>query len=816
MAILSIVSGLALVTGTAFAVHDDGLFELDKDATNDKNHVAVGYLQSNISATATSLNVCEILAAGVTAPAAGETIRIRQETMLVTANAPGSFGGSCSGVKRVYTVNRDGAPANTTQQGGANNVGARISVIRDAALPDGPDWDQVFDAVTADPDTTCAALGLTACQYIEDGLLNTTFTGGSTKDHLAIEGWLWNNNDSPDKAEILNAYAAKAVDDNDTPGDTTDDHQMLYFGMDRQAVDGSTDIGFWFFQSEVFACPDPDAGEACDGVPDGEFAGTNTIGDILILGTFTQGGATSNIRVFEWVGSGGNQGSGTIEGPTGTFGDCVPGQDDDNGCATVNDTTIGVPWDYTFKGESTSGWIPLGGFFEGGIDLTANEIEGCFSTFLAETRSSPEITAVLLDFALGAFESCDATVTTTPSDDDFSDPLSGPAPLLDSNDNDIPDITLGTGDAGANVTDAAIVNVQGVNEWDGTMSFFLCGPIPTSDTCDGSTGHVGVPMGSAVINETTDQPIFSEVANLTEVGYYCWRGEFDSATDGVDDTEDASVGECFEVLPVTPTLVTDSVDAEGNPFSGPVPFGDNVYDRATLTGTADEPGDDGPGDSEGNFTSIDSTNGIEADGTITFTLFVDAGNSCGAQATGTPSTSNPEDVAVSGDGNYFTTGFAPDAPGVYAWSASYDGSTSENTLGATHNTDCTDAAENYTVQQLNPVVATEQTWRPQDEATITVASGAGALDGTVDFELFDNDDCTGTALYDEFDVAITVDGTGLSATAATSNTEFDVSTSDQVWWKVTYDSANDGHTDAFSICVEDTSLTIDNVNPPGP
>ena len=42
--------------------------------------------------------------------------------------------------------------------------------------------------------------------------------------------------------------------------------------MDRQAVDGSTDIGFWFFKNEVFACPDPDAGDACDGVADGEFA----------------------------------------------------------------------------------------------------------------------------------------------------------------------------------------------------------------------------------------------------------------------------------------------------------------------------------------------------------------------------------------------------------------------------------------------------------------------------------------------------------------------------------------------------------------
>ena len=668
--------------------------------------------------------------------------------MTVVSNSAGSFGGSCEGTKRVYVVDRSGLPANTTQQSGSNNVGARISVVRDAALPDGPDWDQVFDAVDADPDTTCAALGLTACNFIEDGLLNTTFTGGSTKDHLAIEGWLWNDNDSPDKAEILNAYAAKATDENGAG--TEDDAQILYFGMDRQAVDGSTDIGFWFFKNEVFACPDPDAGDACDGVADGEFAGTHALGDLLILGTFTQGGATSNIRVFEWVGSGGNQGSGTVEGPTGTFGDCVPGSDFDNGCATVNNSTIAVPWDYLFKGESIGGWIPLGGFFEGGIDLTANEIEGCFSTFLAETRSSPEITAVLLDFALGSFESCEGTVTTTPSS------LSGPAALTDTNDNDIPDITLGTGNAGADVVDAASVVVSGTDEWSGDISFFLCGPIPTDELCDG-TDNVGVPIGSATaIDQDTTQPIYSTSANLTEVGYYCWRGEVDFDGTALDDVSDASVGECFEVLPVTPTLTTTSVDAEGNAFSGPVPFGDNVYDKGTLTGTANEPGDDGPGDANDAFKSINSTNGTGADGTITFTLKVDAGDSCGADATGDPAANNPEDVDVDGDGDYFTSGFAPDSPGVYAWVASYGGSTSGNTLGDDHNTDCTDAAENYTVQQLTPLVATAQTWRPQDTATITVASGGGDLDGTVDFELFGSAACTGTALYDEFDVAITV------------------------------------------------------------
>jgi hypothetical protein len=749
---MALVAALAVIgtigVSSALAVHDDGLFELDKDATNNKVHLAVGYLTANINATATQLQICQILPLGVTAPVAGETIEIRQETMLVVTNAAGNFGGNCAGAKRLYTVDRSGLPANTSQAGGSNNEGAKVSVIRDApaAISAGADWDGVFDQA---PD--CESLDLVACTFVADGLKNTTFTGGSTKDGNDIPNWLWNNNSTPQKAEILNAYSAKGIDENGAG--TADDAQILYFGMDRLAVDGSTDIGFWFFKNEVFACPDPDAGDACDGVPNGAFAGTHAVGDILILGTFTQGGATSNIRVFKWVASGGSE-STNIEGPTGSFGDCVPGSTNDQGCATVNNTTINVPWNYTFAGSSTSGWIPLGGFFEGGVDLTANNLEGCFASFLAETRSSPSLDAVLLDFALGSFESCGAEVTTTPSDAvDY--PLSGPAPLLDSNDNDIPDITLGTGAAGADVTDAMVVNVTGTQEWDGTATFYLCGPIPTDQTCDGTT-NVGVPIGDPiVIDETTPQPIISDLdgAHLTEAGYYCWRGLVEFTTSGVDDATDSSAGECFEVLPVTPTLTTESVNGAGEPFSGTVPFGANVYDKATLDGTADQPGDNGPGDANDAFHSINADNGNPADGTITFTLKEDLGTSCGDTVDVT-SGDNPEDVAVSGDDDYFTSGAVPANPGVFGWTASYDGS-SPNTLSTDHNTDCTKAVENITVQQLQPSLSTAQTFIPNDAVTVTVAGGAGALDGQVTFGLWvDDATCGGTAdqTFGPFDV----------------------------------------------------------------
>jgi hypothetical protein len=190
--------------------------------------------------------------------------------------------------------------------------------------------------------------------------------------------------------------------------------QILYFGADRYAVNGSKDFGFWLFQSPV--------AQNNDGTFSGQHVGDPTLGDddILILGTFTQGGATTSIRVFRWVGTGGNATSnGTVTGPTGAFGDCVPGSAGDSGCATVNDATIPTGgWAYVGKKSGIpANSIASGGFVEGGINLTELGLEGCFSSVLAETRSSPSVDAQLKDFALGQFEACGVGIVTTPTDE---------------------------------------------------------------------------------------------------------------------------------------------------------------------------------------------------------------------------------------------------------------------------------------------------------------------------------------------------------------------------------------------------------------
>jgi len=72
---------------------------------------------------------------------------------------------------------------------------------------------------------------------------------------------------------------------------------------------------------------------------------------------------------------------------------------------------FGLGWAYTPKGGTACNLGPCdaaqGAFYEGGIDLTALNLQGeCFSSFLLETRSSQSVTAVLKDFAFGNFQQC--------------------------------------------------------------------------------------------------------------------------------------------------------------------------------------------------------------------------------------------------------------------------------------------------------------------------------------------------------------------------------------------------------------------------
>jgi hypothetical protein len=717
--VVALVAFFVIAGAQANPPEQSGNFELDKNVINDESTTFLGQLGGNINATVTSFTVCQAIS---TNPGPLPiTIQIDAEQMTVGAIAAAG-GGGCSGAfKRTYSSVTRGVNLTTAASHGASGVSGRVTQIVTGSVP-GDDWDQVFAAVAAnghpseDNPNPCSGAAwtgssaITACDHVNDPDGDSIFIGGGSKDDLDInEGtppnltpnWEHTDGSVPDADDITNGYAAK-YDDPD------DGHEYLFFGADRVAVNGAKDMGFWFFKSPVSLNDD------------GTFSGQHTVGDILLLGTFTQGGAASNIRVFSWVGENGDTNDVLESG--GAFEDCIPGGQD-GGCNTVNNSTIQSPWAYQSKiSGSPADTMYAGAMMEGGVDLTTLELEGCFSNFLVETRSSPEIGAQLKDFILGQFEVCESALTTTPADG------AGEA-LTDTNDNDIPDIEIGTGAAGVDVTDQANLTVEGTDTWSGTLHFFICGPIPTG-VCD--EGGLEIGTGTPVDQDDT-MPVVSGSANLTSVGRYCWRGEFDSDTPFVDDQTDASEGECFEVLPVTPALVTQA--------GADVTLGNPITDSSTLIGTAHQPGDDGP---NATYPSINATMDTPANGTITFTLF--GPDNC----TDVPTGFTPIEVTVSGDRTThpgYMASFTPTQVGEFTWVATYSGD-SPNTNGAGP-TACPEEAEEVVVTGTSQS-STTQNWLPNDSATIT---GDTNLNGTLTFQLYTGDNCgvtSGAAVAGQF------------------------------------------------------------------
>ncbi|HEX5589631.1 MAG TPA: hypothetical protein VFX65_05020 [Candidatus Limnocylindrales bacterium] len=240
---------------------------------------------------------------------------------------------------------------------------------------------------------------------------NTYFTTGGSKDENDIPSWEITENAVPDKNELLDAYAAAYASGGDL---------WVFFGADRFDNDGDAQIGFWFFQNTI-------------GIAAGDFTGVHADGDVLILSEYTNGGVVDLVCAYEWDGSGG--GANIADA-----GDCDPATDGSNLnlvaagaacdvadgtfdiCAVTNAAVENAPWPFTNKDGSND--FGVGQFFEGGINLS--DLFGgdppCFSSFLAETRSSQETDAQLKDFALGSFDTCGSlTIVKDAVPDDAQD-----------------------------------------------------------------------------------------------------------------------------------------------------------------------------------------------------------------------------------------------------------------------------------------------------------------------------------------------------------------------------------------------------------
>jgi hypothetical protein len=263
------------------------------------------------------------------------------------------------------------------------------------------DGDAVNGPEPGDDWSNVLLLGGTSGAIVHTGVVvdppdGSIFTTGGSKDINDITQWRHKSGAVPDKDDISDAYAAAYVAGQDL---------IIYFGADRVAVSGDSQLGFWFFKNDVSLNAN------------GTFNGAHAIGDILVLSDFTQGGAIGTVKIFEWVGSGGSDGAlnlldgGAVLGVPGANLFCLP---DDNVCASINNVTTESPWNYVPKGSTTDQPFPPGAFFEGGVNIT-QLVPGntCFSSFMAETRSSQSPTATLKDFDLGNFDTCAISVTKT-------------------------------------------------------------------------------------------------------------------------------------------------------------------------------------------------------------------------------------------------------------------------------------------------------------------------------------------------------------------------------------------------------------------
>jgi hypothetical protein len=238
----------------------------------------------------------------------------------------------------------------------------------------GDDWSTLFPT-----NTSTTVLGEPAFVTDKTGADDDGFGSGLTKDTSDVTEWTTVTGAiSPEKDDILHAYAATYV---------SGGQQYLYFGQDRAPKpNGSTSMGFWFFQDNV----------APDGA--GGFTGQHQDGDILVTSDMTQGGAVSVVNIFRW------ENGGLIQIASLTDADCGDDPTPDTACGIANAAPITVPWDYP------TDTVPANIFFEGGINLSALFPEGqgvpCFSSFLANTRTSPSETADLKDFVTGSINTC--------------------------------------------------------------------------------------------------------------------------------------------------------------------------------------------------------------------------------------------------------------------------------------------------------------------------------------------------------------------------------------------------------------------------
>jgi hypothetical protein len=478
-------------------------------------------------------------------------------------------------------------------------------------VPDALDWQNVYCSTSPTP-AGCSGVapdGATVRAFVNDPVnSNTTddiFTTGSSKDPNAVGGWLWTTSKPQAKDDLEHAFAAEYASAK-VCGDSAltmncVNHQLLFFGADRYSNSGNSDLGFWFFKGQVSK------------TAAGGFNGHHENGDLLVLSTFLTGGVVPQVAVYQWTcpasdtaaqcdtpqsSTNPNGGVLTLVNQNLNGADCVNGVDTHNNpvpatfgdfCATVNTANnVPSPWPFTEKSSDgayvTANHFGAGTFFEGGLDLTNLGFGNtCFSTFLAETRSSASTTATLSDFVTGTFKRCSASITTSQS---ASAAVSPGAKVTDMA--TVTGIGPTTPPFPTSSTDPSVSGAPGT-----PVTFAYCSSATTITSCSGLST---TPLGTANLSNSSPQGVSTATSSALDTtgkspGYYCftasWGGDQNYQATISDDGSVGTPGgntECFHLLQIPTTTVTTPSDGSGNPLSGGAQtFDTTIYDKAVVT-----------------------------------------------------------------------------------------------------------------------------------------------------------------------------------------------------------------------------------------
>jgi uncharacterized repeat protein (TIGR01451 family) len=292
---------------------------------------------------------------------------------------------------------------------------------------------------------------------------------------------------------------------------------------------------------------------------------------------------------------------------------------------------------------------------------------------------------------------------------------------------------------GATAYDTASVSgQQGLIVPTGTVSYTLF----PNDSCQGT----GTDAGTVTLNPDGSVPNSNTTAPLA-AGSYSYQAVYSG-----DSNYATSTGHCepFNVNQAGSSTATVVKDHAGNTVdtTHPAPFGSKVHDTATVTATP-----------------------LTPTGTVTYQLYTGltckAGNEMGSAET----------VTLDSSGNVpDSTETAALNAGDYSYQAVYSGDS--NYTGSTG--DC----EPFSISKATPSIETTQdpasgsvgdTYK--DKATL---SGGGSPTGKIKFDLYDNNSCSGTPVFEE-----TANVTNGNATYETPNGVV-LNTAGNYYWVATY------------------------------